>query len=124
MLLDAFDITVRQSCFESFKHAYPMWQEILYKYNDLHKFNAAGKTIAQRTRTFKKICDRMETMVRQIYANHVHYANVHITQADSSAALYGFQFAIVMAGSVVNEDASLGRMFETDGVKGVIAIHA
>jgi hypothetical protein len=40
-------------------------------------------------------------------------------KADSSAALYGFQFAMVMAGSVVNEDASLGRMYETEGVKEV-----
>jgi hypothetical protein len=42
-----------------------------------------------------------------------------IAKADSSAALYGFQFAMVMAGSVVNEDASLGRMYETEGVKEV-----
>jgi hypothetical protein len=43
----------------------------------------------------------------------------NIAQADSSAALYGFQSAMVIAGSVVNEDASLGRMYETDGVKDV-----
>jgi hypothetical protein len=62
---DSSEVTVRQSCFDSFKRAHPKhWQDILSKYHDLHMFSAAGKTIAQRSRTFKKVCERLETLVR------------------------------------------------------------
>lgn len=101
-LAGSSEVTIRRKCFESFKNKFPKrWQDILLKYSELQKFSAAGKTIAQRSRTFKKVCDQLETM------------------AESSATLYGFQFAIVMAGSVVNEDASLGRMYETENAKDV-----
>ena len=44
-------------------------------------------------------------------------------KADSAAARFGFETAVVVCGKVVNQDASLGQMHTTPGVADVRAQH-
>ncbi|KAI6042182.1 hypothetical protein EDC04DRAFT_2564591, partial [Pisolithus marmoratus] len=92
--------TVRKKCYELFKKEYhDTWQEILIKFEESTQYTETGKTIAQQQQLFNK-------SVKQFTQLLVALSKAH-----------GIEAAFVMAGSIVNQDASLGYAYTTPGAE-------
>ncbi|KAG6369351.1 hypothetical protein JVT61DRAFT_14993 [Boletus reticuloceps] len=77
--------------YAKFKNDNPdTWQEILEVHEMINNAQSSSQTIAQHVQTFNKVKKRVISVLK------------------SESAKYGFEAAIVMCGSVVNEDALLG----------------
>ncbi|KAI5987242.1 hypothetical protein EDD15DRAFT_2174002 [Pisolithus albus] len=92
--------TVRKKCYELFKKEYSdTWQEILIKFEESTQYTETGKTVAQRQQLFNKSAKRFTQSLVALLKAH------------------GIEAALVMAGSIVNQDASLGYAYTTPGAE-------
>ncbi|KAI9453753.1 hypothetical protein HD554DRAFT_2179297, partial [Boletus coccyginus] len=90
--------SIRRGLYTKFKEDNPgSWQEILEVHDMIDNAQSAPQTVAQCAQTFNKVKKRV------------------ISMFESESAKHRFEAAIVMCGSVVNEDASLGFMHTTGG---------
>ncbi|KIM55792.1 hypothetical protein SCLCIDRAFT_133845, partial [Scleroderma citrinum Foug A] len=88
------------SCYKLFKKRYPdTWQGILTKFEESVHYTEIWKTVGQRQQLFNK-------SVKRFTQSFTTLSKVH-----------GIEAAFVMAGSIVNQDASLGYVFSTPGTE-------
>ncbi|KAG6376926.1 hypothetical protein JVT61DRAFT_958 [Boletus reticuloceps] len=88
-------------CYKLFREKYPgTYQEILTTWYEAEALDDADKTIAQRAQLFSRLAKKLEQ------------------QCSAMAKSHAFEVSFVMGGSVVNQDASLGRVFSTEGAEG------
>ncbi|KAI6152840.1 hypothetical protein EDD17DRAFT_1490773, partial [Pisolithus thermaeus] len=86
--------------YELFKKEYrDTWQDILIKFEESTQYTETGKTIAQRQQLFNKSAKRFTQLLVALSKAH------------------GIEMAFVMAGSIVNQDASLGYAYTTPGAE-------
>jgi hypothetical protein len=57
------DGLIAKDCWSSFSEAYPEWIVILDAHEELHNTHGLESTLAQRQREFKKVADKISTMV-------------------------------------------------------------
>ncbi|KAH7903934.1 hypothetical protein BJ138DRAFT_1019833 [Hygrophoropsis aurantiaca] len=86
---------IRSQCFHLFREQQANYKEILETHDNLMKYSEGPQTLSQRQRGFDRIVDKITNLM------------------DSAAAKYGFESALVMCGSVIHEDAGLGRAHTT-----------
>ncbi|KAI6037228.1 hypothetical protein BKA83DRAFT_16431, partial [Pisolithus microcarpus] len=99
-------VTVRKKCYELFKKEYrDTWHEILIKFEESTQYTEAGKTVAQRQQLFNKSAKRFTQSLAALSKAH------------------GIETAFVMAGSIVNQDASLGYAYTTPGAEDFFVEH-
>ena len=111
-------VMIRKQCYELFKTEYPnTWQDILLKFEESTQYTEAGKTVSQRQQMFNKSAKRFSQSV-SIY---VWTSGVLLTILKFAALskAHGIEAAFVMAGSIVNQDASLGFAYTTPGAENV-----
>ncbi|KAG0701301.1 hypothetical protein DFH29DRAFT_876010 [Suillus ampliporus] len=85
-------------CYDLFKEAFPdMYKDILSVYDYVKMLSASSQTVSQRGQEFKKYYQRMFSI------------------ADGAAAKFGFDTAMVICSSIVNQDMSLGQVHTTSG---------
>ncbi|KIK80789.1 hypothetical protein PAXRUDRAFT_36081 [Paxillus rubicundulus Ve08.2h10] len=90
--------TVRGQLYTKFKEENTeMWQEILEIHEMIEMSDSPPQTVAQCAQMFNKIRKKLTSLLK------------------GAAAQHGFEAALVMCGNIVNEDASLGFVHETDG---------
>ncbi|KIK17310.1 hypothetical protein PISMIDRAFT_111768, partial [Pisolithus microcarpus 441] len=95
-------VTVRKKCYELFKKEYcDTWQEILIKFKESTQYTETGKTVTQRQQLFNKSAKRFTQSLTALSKAH------------------GIKTAFVMAGSIVNQDASLGYVYTMPGAEDV-----
>ncbi|KIM56431.1 hypothetical protein SCLCIDRAFT_132760 [Scleroderma citrinum Foug A] len=88
--------TVRKKCYELFKKRYPdMWQGILTKFEESAQYTEMGKTFGHRQQLFNRSVKRFTQSFAALLKAH------------------GIEAAFVMAGGIVNQDASLGYVYTT-----------
>ncbi|KIM65565.1 hypothetical protein SCLCIDRAFT_82417, partial [Scleroderma citrinum Foug A] len=92
-------VTVRKRCYELFKKDNPNWQRILLKFEESIQYDEVGKTFAQWQQLFNKSAKRLMQSFTALSKTH------------------GIEGAFVMAGSIVNQDASLGYTYTTFGAE-------
>ncbi|KAI5988602.1 hypothetical protein EDD15DRAFT_2172337, partial [Pisolithus albus] len=86
--------------YELFKKEYSdTWQEILIKFEESTQYTETGKTVAQWQQLFNKSAKRFTQSLVALSKAH------------------GIEAALVMAGSIVNQDASLGYAYTTPGAE-------
>ncbi|KIM52045.1 hypothetical protein SCLCIDRAFT_142096 [Scleroderma citrinum Foug A] len=87
-------------CYELFKKQYPdMWQGILTKFEESAQYTEIGKTLGQQQQLFNK-------SVKQFTQSFAALSKAHSIEA-----------TFVMAGSIMNQDTSLGYMYTTPGTE-------
>ncbi|KIM62212.1 hypothetical protein SCLCIDRAFT_120073 [Scleroderma citrinum Foug A] len=88
------------SCYELFKKQYPdMWQGILTKFEESAQYTEIGKTLGQQQQLFNKSVKRFTQSFAALSKAH------------------GIEAMFVMAGSIMNQDTSLGYMYTTPGTE-------
>ncbi|KIM70519.1 hypothetical protein SCLCIDRAFT_100401, partial [Scleroderma citrinum Foug A] len=92
-------VTVHKWCYELFKKDNSNWQKILLKFKESTQYAEVGKTIAQRQQLFNKSAKRLTQSFAALLKTH------------------GIEGAFIMAGSIVNQDASLGYTYTTPGAE-------
>ncbi|KAI6024285.1 hypothetical protein EDC04DRAFT_2574366, partial [Pisolithus marmoratus] len=91
---------VCKKCYELFKKEYhDTWQEILIKFKESTQYMETGKTIAQQQQLFNKSAKQFTQLLVALSKAH------------------GIEAAFVMAGSIVNQDASLGYVYTMPGAE-------
>ncbi|KAF8452430.1 hypothetical protein L210DRAFT_806099, partial [Boletus edulis BED1] len=91
------DITASM-CYALFQEEYPgTWQKILTDFDDAENCNDEGKSVGHRQALFFRL------------AKH------HCQAFTSMAKAHAFETVIIMAGNVVNQDASLGQVYASPG---------
>ncbi|KAI6105013.1 hypothetical protein EDD16DRAFT_1491886, partial [Pisolithus croceorrhizus] len=86
--------------YELFKKEYrDTWQDILIKFEESTQYTETGKTIAQQQQLFNKSAKRFTQSLVALSKAH------------------GIETAFVMAGSIVNQDVSLGYAYTTPGTE-------
>ncbi|KAI6022539.1 hypothetical protein PISMIDRAFT_17306 [Pisolithus microcarpus 441] len=99
-------VMVRKKCYELFKKEHcDTWQEILIKFEESTQYTKTGKTVSQWQQLFNKSAKQF----------------THLFTALSKA--HGIEAAFIMAGSVVNQDASLGFTYTTAGAEDFFMEH-
>ncbi|KAI6011170.1 hypothetical protein EDC04DRAFT_2609983 [Pisolithus marmoratus] len=100
------DLDEMFDCYELFKKEYhDMWQEILVKFEESMQYTETGKTVSQWQQLFNK-------SVKRFTQSFTALSKVHAIEA-----------AFVMAGSVVNQDASLGYVYTNPSVEDFFMEH-
>ncbi|KAG1840555.1 hypothetical protein C8R48DRAFT_781748 [Suillus tomentosus] len=91
-------MSIRTKCYDLFKEAFPdTYKDILSVHDEVKMLSASPQTVSQRAQEFQKYYRRMFSI------------------ADSAAAKFGFETAMVICGKIVNQDASLGQVHTTPG---------
>ncbi|KAG2096303.1 uncharacterized protein F5147DRAFT_778352 [Suillus discolor] len=91
-------MSIQTKCYDLFKEAFPdTYKDILSVHDEVKMLSASPQTVSQRAQEFQKYYRRMFSI------------------ADSAAAKFGFETAMVICGKIVNQDASLGQVHTTPG---------
>ncbi|KAH7902966.1 hypothetical protein BJ138DRAFT_1131544, partial [Hygrophoropsis aurantiaca] len=90
---------MRSLCFEQYKLKYTNWQERLKAFDELTQCDGAPQTVQQRASEFSKIFKKISSLLE--------YAETRC----------GFLGILLMCGSVVNQDASLGELYTARGLE-------
>ncbi|KAI6115355.1 hypothetical protein EDD16DRAFT_1441618, partial [Pisolithus croceorrhizus] len=86
--------------YELFKKEYhDTWQDILLKFEESTWYMETGKTVTQRQQLFNKSAKRFTQLLIALSKAH------------------GIEMAFIMAGSIVNQDASLGYAYTMPGAE-------
>ncbi|KAH7905363.1 hypothetical protein BJ138DRAFT_1230325 [Hygrophoropsis aurantiaca] len=90
---------IRGLCFEQYKLKYTNWQERLDAFEELSLCDEAPQTVQQRASEFAKIFKKVSSLL------------------EFAETRFGFMGLLLMCGSVVNQDASLGKLYTSQGLQ-------
>ena len=114
-------VTIRKRCYELFKIQYPdTWQGILLKFEESTQYTEARRTFGQWQQMFNRLTKQFTQSV-SIYVQASRVLLIILKFAALSKA-HGIEAAFIMAGSIVNQDASLGYAYTTPGVENVCSL--
>ncbi|KAI6122918.1 hypothetical protein EDD16DRAFT_1704842 [Pisolithus croceorrhizus] len=98
--------TIHKKCYEPFKKDYhDTWQDILIKFKESMRYTETRKTVAQQQQLFNK-------STKQFTQSLIALSKAH-----------GIKMAFAMAGSIVNQDASLRYAYTVPGTEDFFIEH-